>query len=85
MITLDKEMFITLREMWKSGQSEDKALFKGILINNLDHNDLLTQYYSHLLVCLVYHNPDYGNIVKMKTLEYELKLKLAGLEDCIIK
>jgi hypothetical protein len=53
LITLDDEMYQQLKSMWQSKDDGDKALFKGIVVNQLNHEDLLTEYYAHLLVGVI--------------------------------
>jgi hypothetical protein len=84
MINLDKDMYLTLKQMWESNQDDNRVLFKGLVINNLD-DDLPTKYYKHLLVGVVSKWFADKSFYDMKTLELEFQLKEAGLEDCIVK
>lgn len=85
MLKLDKDMYITLRDMWLSNQHDNKILFKGLVINNLDKEDLPTNYYKHLLVGTVSNYIEDKSFYQTKTLDLEFQLREAGLEDCIVK
>lgn len=86
MLKLDKDMYITLKNMWESNQTDNKILFKGLVINNLDKEDLPTNYYKHLLVGVVGGKTlTKESYYQSKLLEYEFQLRLEGLEYCIIK
>jgi hypothetical protein len=84
MISLDKDMYFTLKQMWESKQDDNILLFKGLVINNLN-DDLPTQYYKHLLVGIVSRFVLDKSFYQLKTLNLEFQLKTAGLEDCIVK
>jgi hypothetical protein len=84
MINLDKDMYVTLKQMWESNQDDNRVLFRGLVRNNLD-DDLPTTYYKHLLVGIVSKWFADKSFYKSRIIELESQLREAGLEDCIVK
>jgi hypothetical protein len=79
LITLDDEMYQQLKSMWQSKDDGDKALFKGIIVNQLNHKDLLTEYYAHLLVGVIHPSLTNQEHWIMKRFNLQMKLWSQGI------
>lgn len=79
LLTLDEDMYQQLKAMWQSKNVDDKALFQGIVVNQLNHKDPLTEYYAHLLVGIVHPSLTDKDFWISKRFNLQMKLLSQGI------
>lgn len=76
LLKLDEKMFTTLKTMWESEDTEHRTLFKGIVVNNLDMDDIETKYWAHKLVTVIHPSLNESPLFTSRGAELETLMKI---------